>query len=210
MKALNTAIAAALTAMGASAVAQPNPATLEDDTWLSLNGTVTSVSDTTFRLDYGDGIVTVEMDDWDNYGEAFVLADGDNVTVFGEVDDDLYEKTKIEASSVYVEDLNSYFYASSADEEEIGEWAIELDPEVGDITYIGTVESVDPLAEEFTIDTGATELTVDSSPLLYNPLDDEGFQQIEKGDRVSVNGVVDSDFFEGSELKADSIVTLRD
>lgn len=210
MKALSTTIAGALTAMGASAVAQPNPATLEDDTWISLNGTVTSVSDSTFRLDYGDGIATVEMDDWDNYGEAFVLADGDNVTVFGEVDNDLYEKTKIEASSVYVEDLNSYFYASSADEEEVGEWAVELDPEVGDITYIGTVETVDPLAEEFTIDTGVTELTVDTSPLVYNPLDDEGFQKIEKGDRVSVNGVIDSDFFEGSELKADSIVTLRD
>lgn len=43
---------------------------------------------------------------------------------------------------------------------------------------------------------------------LYNPLDSEGFQQIQVGDRVSVGGTIDYDFLEGRELVASSIVTL--
>lgn len=210
MKKLDSAIAIALAAFATATVAQSDPADQPDDTWISLNGTITSVTDSTFNLDYGDGKVTVEMDDWDSFGDALVLADGDNVTVYGEVDKDFQESAKLEASSVYVKDLNSYFYASSADEEEVGEWAIDVDPDVGDITYIGTVETVNEISEEFTIDTGVLEMTVDTSPLLYNPLDEEGFQQIETGDRVSVEGVIDSDYFEGSELRADSVVTLED
>ena len=39
------------------------------------------------------------------------------MTVYGRVDDDLYETTTIEASSIYDQDLGTYFYASAADEE---------------------------------------------------------------------------------------------
>ena len=42
----------------------------------------------------------------------------------------------------------------------------------------------------------------------YDPLDEDGYQQIEVGDRVSVTGRVDEDLFEGRELVADSVVTL--
>jgi hypothetical protein len=57
------------------------------------------------------------MDDWDWYAEGKNLIDGDKVTVYGRIDDDFFETTSIEASSVYVESLGSYFYASAADEE---------------------------------------------------------------------------------------------
>ena len=73
---------------------------------------------------------------------------------------------------------------------------------------IGTVDSVDPVTNTFTIDTGAMELSVDTSALLYDPLDDEGFQQIDVGDRVSVDAVVDADFIGDQDLLAESIVTL--
>lgn len=205
---LASAIAAACFAT--VACAQEDPAAKPDDAWVSVTGTVTSTTAETFKLDHGDGMITVEMDDWDDFGNAFTLSDGDEVTVYGEVDKDLYESAKIEAGSVFVDDLNTFFYASAADEEEYGEWVLDTETEVGDITYIGTVETVDSLTDTFTIDTGATELSVDTSALLYDPLDDEGFQQIEVGDRVSVDAEIDADFFGDQDLLAESIVTLSD
>ncbi|MFO7726270.1 MAG: NirD/YgiW/YdeI family stress tolerance protein, partial [Oceanipulchritudo sp.] len=83
-----------------------------DDTYISLSGTVSSSYDDSFVLDYGEGLVTVEMDDWDWYNDAYGIIEEDDVTVYGYVDDDLYETTTIEVSSVWVEDLNTYFYAS--------------------------------------------------------------------------------------------------
>ena len=218
MRYSKTALASAVAAICLSAstfaqddaAAQPDPMAQPDDTWISLTGTVTSTTADSFIMDYGDGLITVEMDDWDNFGDAYPLADGDQVTVYGEVDKAFYEMTTIEAGSVYVDDLNTYVYASAADEEDYGEWVVDVDAVVGDLIYIGTVETVIPDAETFTIDTGATELTVDTSALRYNPLDEEGFQQIEVGDRVSVEAEIDADFFGDQDLLAESIVTLSD
>lgn len=44
----------------------------------------------------------------------------------------------------------------------------------------------------------------------YNPMDDEGYQQIDVGDRVSVTGDIDIDTWEKRELMAETIVTLLD
>ena len=219
MRYSKTALASAVAAICLSASglaqedasAQPDPMAQPDDTWISLTGTVTSTTADSFIMDYGDGLITVEMDDWDTFGDAWPLADGDQVTVYGDVDKGLYETATIEAGSVYVQDLNTFFYASAADEEgDYGEWVVDIDAVVGDVTYIGTVETVIPDANTFTIDTGVTELTVDTSALPYNPLDDEGFQQIDVGDRVSVAAEIDADFIGDQDLLAESIVTLSD
>lgn len=208
-KTVLAAIPATLIAINANAASE-NPSEKPDNTWTSISGTVTSVDSETFKLDYGDGLVTVEMDDWDSYNETFNVSDGDAVKVFGEVDKDFYETASIEASSVYVEDLNSYFYASDADEEELGDWVARTPMSPGDTTYVGNVESVDMSAGTFTIDTGSRQLTVDTQPLPYNPLDEEGFQEIEAGERVSVNGVINDEFFENGQLEAESVVTLKE
>lgn len=218
MRYTKTTLVAAVAAICLSASAcaqqdssdQPDPMALPDDTWISLTGTVTSTTPASFLLDYGDGLITVEMDDWDNFGDAYPLMDGDQVTVYGDVDKGLYEATTIEAGSVYVDDLNTFFYASAADEEDFGEWVVVTDAEIGDLIYIGTVVTVIPDLNTFTIDTGATELTVDTSAMLYNPLDDQGFQQIDVGDRVSVEAEIDADFFGDQDLLAESVVTLSD
>ncbi|ALS99330.1 hypothetical protein [Lacimicrobium alkaliphilum] len=194
----------------ASAVVAPamakNPYARPDGSWISLNGTVVESDADGFILDYGEGIVTVEMDDWDWYGDAYPILGGDQVKVNGRVDDDLYETTSIEANSVYVKDLNTYFYANDADEEAL------LAPDMttvyidNDLRLTGTVTKVD--GREFTIDTGRREVTVDTSQMLYNPMDDKGFQQIDKGEFVSVTGDFDIGIFESNELVAESITTL--
>lgn len=209
-KQLTNAIVAAIAALGVSAAAQSQTDVKDkpDETWISLSGTVTSTTADSFRLDHGDGMITVEMDDWDNFGDAYPLMDGDRVTVYGAVDNDLFENTTIEAGSVYVEGLNTFFYANPADEEEFGEWVVTTNVIPGDLVYIGTVESVNEMTNTFTIDTGALELSVDTSGLSYDPLDNEGFQQIDVGDRVSVDAIIDADFIGDQDLLAESVVTL--
>lgn len=194
------------TASGALAA---DPYAKPDDSWISLSGEVTAVTADAFGLDYGDGLVTVEMDDWDADADGFKLVDGDKVTVYGYVDDDLYETTTIEASSVFVENLGTYFYASGADEEDAHlTYSVATPIVVGAFDLTGTVSSVN--GREFTIDTGTAEMTVDTETMSYNPMDDEGFQKIEKGDRVTVYGDIDVDLFEKTEIDATSVLTLED
>ncbi len=203
---LMTTLVATLALIATPAMAQ-NPYAEPNNSWISLSGTVRSVGPDTFVLDYGEGLVTVAMDDWDNDADAYKVVEGDNVTVTGKVDDDLFETTSIEASAVYVEGLNTYFYADAADEEDTFV-TLSTPILIASTTLQGTVTDVRD--EEFTLDTGLREMTVTVEEMPYDPLDDEGFQKIEPGDRVSVSGEIDNGFFEGRELVADTIVTLED
>jgi uncharacterized protein YdeI (BOF family) len=182
-----------------------DPYEMADDTWISLSGEVESVSADEFLLDYGGGMVTVEMDDGDRDADGYKLVRGDDVTVTGVVDDDFFEATTIEAGSVYVEKLGTYFYASTADEED--RYITIHGPTVNATAVVqGTVTEVRD--HEFVVDTDARSITVDVSEMLYNPLDDTGYQQVEPGDMVSASGTVDYDFFEGREIMAETVTTL--
>lgn len=189
----------------ASGAAAQDPYLQPDDSWISVDGTVDEVMANAFTLDYGDGIITVEMDDGDRDADGYKLMQGDRVSVAGVVDDDLFERTTIEASSVYVENLGTYFYASAADEEDT---FVTITGPVHPSRMIlqGTVVSVSD--EEFTIHTGVRDVTVEVEEMSYNPLDEEGYQQIEVGDYVSVTGQMDYDFLEGQELVASVVTTI--
>lgn len=192
------------------AVFAADPKTAPDNTWVSVYGEVTSVTPDTFELKYDSGKITVEFDDWDNDADAYKLVTGDKVTVTGKIDDDLFETRKIEASSAYVHSINTYYYASAADEEDFTVYTSVVPPVDGMHTVIqGTVTSI-PESDEFRIMAGTRIVNVEVDEMSYNPLDDEGYQKIEVGDRVSVAGKFDKDFLEGLELVASSIITLSD
>ncbi|MBB4286527.1 hypothetical protein [Roseospira goensis] len=207
-----TAIVAALGATGlvAGPALAAEPYAKPDDAWITLSGTVVGVAPSSFTLDYGDGVILVEMDDWDSDADAFGLVDGDTVTVYGEVDQNLFAASTIEAQSVYVQDLNTYFYASSADEEGADTWVTSGPVVVSEARVNGLVTAVTESEQSFVLDVGPGDITVETDLLDYNPLDDKGFQQIEEGDRVSVAGLMDNDFIEGRVLEATSVVTLVD
>jgi uncharacterized protein YdeI (BOF family) len=182
-----------------------DPYAQPDDTWISISGTVDAVSANAFTLDHGDGLITVEMDDGDRDADGYKLVDGDKVTVTGVVDDDFFETPTIEASSVYVASLGTYFDASAVDEED--SFITVTTPVVVSATVVqGEVTEVDD--EEFVVDTGLRKIRVEVDEMPYNPVDDEGYQKIEVGDRVSVAGQMDDDLFEGRQLVADSVTTL--
>ena len=191
---------------GTGAIADKNPYARSNNTWISLSGTVKDVTPDTFRLDYGKGVVTVEMDDGDRDADAYKLLEGDKVTVHGKIDDDLFETTTIEASSVYVEKLGTYFYASPVDEEDRFFYTVVTPVVVPSTTVWGTVTDVD--SHEFSIDTGLRSVRVEVASMAYDPLDDQGYQRIRVGDYVKVSGTMDDSFFEGRELVAESVVKL--
>ncbi|SDJ87640.1 hypothetical protein [Microbulbifer yueqingensis] len=182
-----------------------------DDSWISIAGEVVTAEDDRFSLDFGDGVIVVEMDDWDWYQEGRALLPGQEVIVHGRVDDDLYELRTIEASSVHVDSLNSTFFASALDEEDIpriyvGSYFSFPLVEGREMSLTGMVTDID--GREFTLDTGVREMRVDTVGMGYNPLDDEGYQQVDAGDFVSVSGELDLGFFEENEIRAGRILSL--
>lgn len=193
--------------IAAPIAAQEDPYLAEDDSWISIDGTVQEVMPNAFELDYGESYVTVEMDDYDRDADAYSLLEGDRVTVMGRVDDDLFERTTIEAASVYVEEIGSYFFASAADEED-GFITITSPVDISRTVVQGTVSQVSD--DEFVVDQGLTRVTVSTEEMAYDPLDDEGYQQIDVGDVVTVTGEIDEDFFTDNEFEAEIITTLVD
>lgn len=187
----------------ADAFAQ-DPKKASDDTWITVSGTIASASPSSFRLDYGSGVITVEMDDFDFYPDGYGLLANDEVVVNGIVDNDLFEKKTIEASSVFVENLGTYFYANAADEEDFNSWTVTYPVLVKQVEVTGKVAAIN--GRELTLDTGARKIQVDTAALGYNPLDDSGYFQIDVGDRVKTGGVIDNDLFEKREIMADWII----
>ena len=197
-------------ALLAAAVAIPclaaDPTDRPDNSWVSVSGTVVSAKPDSFQLNYGDGTILVEMDDWDWYAEGAALKSGDKVTVSGRMDDELYEKKSIEAESVYLQGLNTYFYASATDEEDWNFPALSGAEPASTFILTGTISAVQ--GREFRLDTGERRFIVDTRNLLYNPLDGLGHQKLAEGDRVRVAGKVSVNLFDKGEILAESITTL--
>lgn len=198
----------------ASTVAQTQSPYLQpDDTWISLSGTIESVQEDSFLLDYGRASVIVEMDDGDRDADAYKLLPGDSVVVNGLIDDDFFEMTTVEASSVYVESINTYFYASAMDEESV----TFFDPIVtvtgpiveGDAMIQGTITAVEPLEEELVLNTGDRLMIVEVDDLGYDALDNEGYLQLDVGDEVTISGTMTEEMFENRLFEADYIVTVN-
>ncbi|MBI1361600.1 MAG: hypothetical protein GC155_15085 [Alphaproteobacteria bacterium] len=200
------AAAAFASVLSAPAMAQ-SPHSRPDQSWITISGRVQHPTNDKFLLNYGDGYITVEMDGWGDWGNAWKLQPGDQVTVTGKVDNDLFQRTSIEASSVFVRNLNTSFYANPADEESVTAW-LAPSPYEYTTSLRGVVQNVRPAKNQFTLDIGRTSILVDVSHLNYNPLDKVGYQQITPGDRVLVSGDIDDGLFQRREIMASNLVTL--
>ena len=189
--------------LSASAVAE-NPYAKENNSWISINGEVDSVSTDQFELDYGEGNITVVMEDDDRKG--YQLKKGDEVRVSGLMDDNFYNDSVIEAGSVHIKNANTYFYAGAMDEQDV-DFTV-MSPILRDTVIKGNITHVSLKDEEFTLDTGIQMLTVEVDEMLSNPLDNGGYLQLSVGDRVSVNGKIDNDLFEGRVFEAVSVTKI--
>jgi hypothetical protein len=178
---------------------------------ITISGQVNDVKANSFRLNTGKKNIFVEMDDYDRWtADGFKLVNGDNVVVTGRVDQDLFEKKKIEAGAVYVKNLNTTFYASSNDEEDA---YIPSTPSYfsalkdgAHVDLQGKITNVS--GREFVVDTGVRKVKVDTKSMIFNPLDNQGFTKLQVGDRVRVSGDVQEDFFNMKEVSANTLQEL--
>ncbi len=192
----------------AGALAQ-DPDAKANNAWISISGWAISADENSFVLDYGKNTVVVELNDWQWYSDNYDRVEDFRITVYGKVDDDLYETMTIDAQSVYVEGAETYFYAGDADQTEADfyDWAAPRDIEVGQVTITGTVTGLD--GRKFSIARGKRKVTVDTMGMESNPMDDLGFQKIEQGDVVKVIGELEAGSFEKREIAADKVITLE-
>ncbi len=198
---------ASTSALTSTSALAKDPKDMSDGSWVTLNGVITSAGNDAFRLDYGTGTITVEMDDWDWYREGRQLIEGDKVTVYGAIDDNFYNTTSIEAERVYVKNLNRFFYASDVDEEEATYFFDTRPLAVSGISYTGRVSDIE--GREFTLNTGARRIRVDTSDLGYNPMEERNLFTLANGDFVSVSGAIDDGLLKERELIAQTITTLH-
>ncbi len=179
---------------------------------ITISGKVSEVRANTFKLKTADRDILVEMDDHSSWiADGFKLRDGDEVVVYGRVDQDLFEKKKIEAGTVYVKNINTTFYANSADEEDRAYTPTNYSyfsglKEGAFVDIKGKITKVS--GREFTIDTGLRNVKVDTNSLLYNPLDKKGFTRLEPGDQVRVTGNVQNEYFDDKEVSAATVIEL--
>jgi uncharacterized protein YdeI (BOF family) len=175
--------------------------------WITLNGRVVSTTPTSFDLDFGSGRIGVEMDDWDWFQEGRALKPGDQVMVSGRIDKDLFERKKIEAGSVYVQNLGTHFFANPGDEEDFTRTTIlvpERQPFAGASGYVTSKEG-----SEFEIG-GPAGIRVDVAKMPDNPLDNVGPVQVKVGDRVQAWGDMNTDPNERPEIMAKGLIILAE
>lgn len=194
--------------LAAPAAAQDMDRPATDDTWLTLSGAVVEVEPTWFALDYGMNTVVVRLDEWDRTTEALRLRVGDEAAVTGKVHDDLFETASIEAASVFVEKLNTFFSSEAVDRDN-ALTALTTPVEPSAIAVHGTVTRIEGDDIIVAVDSGVREIRVTTHELGYDPFDDEGYQKVGIGDRVIASGTVDHSFFNEGHLVAGKLVSLE-
>lgn len=196
--------------LAAAAQAQ-NPATAPNNSYISLTGTVADVNDDEFALDYGPNMITVEMDDWSWYDTDARLAVGDTVQVRGYIDDDLFDTRTIDADQIYVYNRYTYYYPDNTTMDYSYYSTPALPPELGEegtwYSVYGNVVAVN--GTELTLDTGTRNIQVETAYMDNKPLDNQGFPRVRVGDSIYVSGILDHNFFEASEVEAQTIVTMN-
>ncbi|NHK28790.1 hypothetical protein FF098_012790 [Parvularcula flava] len=203
-KLLATTVSAAALMFGAASAQTSDVSTATEGDYVSLTGTVNSVEEDSFTVDYGTNIIEAEFDDLFSSVEVDErLSPGDRVTVYGTVDDDWFEGRVIDVDTVYSSSSYTVYGANDVSASPL----YYVDPYPADATT-GTYITLDgevtnTRGQSFVLNTGGTMIDVETDQLGYNPLDDMGSQQIETGDRVTVVGTLEDQLFEDSVLVAD-------
>ncbi|HEX5419983.1 MAG TPA: OB-fold nucleic acid binding domain-containing protein [Gammaproteobacteria bacterium] len=184
----------------------PDPYARQNGTWITLTGKVTSVRRKTFGLQYGGGMIQVQMKAAQRSADDEKLMRGDDVIVTGLVNDNFIRKKTINPSSVYVRRLHAYFYGNPLAQP--GGLQVDMPPQNSEqIILRGTVTAV--AKGQFTLNTGLNAIKVAVDMLGYRlqagRLEGQGQQPISVGDVVAAAGMLDHRFFGGRTLEADSV-----
>jgi len=183
-----------------SAWSQPQPTAKAVGTMIRISGVVDEMpKPNAFELNYGDGEIVVEFDDWDPEPDAYKLKKGDEVVVTGRLDDDFLHGKTLEAGSVYVKDIEETYYANPRDEEAA---FANMSKDMEELSTVvqGTVVSVN--GKEFVLKSDTQEIKIDVSAIA----DTVDSSDIKPGDTVRVAGKLQRSFFKERKIQAIAVI----
>lgn len=211
-----TALTAACTLAvmtAAHAVTSESVQNVEDGSYISLTGTVTSLTSEGFTVKYDvDNVIEVETDELTEKGE--VVKVGEYVSLIGEVEDSWFTNKKIEATSLYVPATDRYYFDPEHAEETARKRHELIQKYAGlntieDGTYMGLYGKVYAINDqEFTLRIGDVDYSIDTDRMEVGPLDEGVANPLQVGDVVYVSGEVDKYMFEETEIEAEYVDVL--
>lgn len=176
----------------------------DDGQWITIAGKVTEAGVNTFKLDYGEGAIIIEIDDYDRELEGFNIKNDDKVIVTGRIDADKDQKRSIEAASVYVSNIKKSFFASADDEEEV---ITKLRQASANGTGLALTGAIVFTAEKLmTIDNGVQIFDVSTELLPEDAFDKEGELQLKVGDKVTAYGTITDGFVDARKFVATKVI----
>jgi len=182
-----------------------------DGEFVTISGKVSKVQADTFNLMSEGRKITVKMNgnDWD--ADGYRILKGDEVIVTSKIDQSFIDNKSIEADSIYVKSLKTYFYKNEQKTHATPFLSANLYtqnklPENASIELQGEITDVDE--RNIVVNTGFRKVTVSTKEMNFNPLDKVGLTKVKKGDRVKITGVITDSFFEGKEVSAGFLMKL--
>ena len=159
----------------------------EDGEWITIAGSVSEAGLDQFTLNYGEGEIVVEMDDFDRQMEALHFKPNDQVIVTGKIDHDKGQRRTIEAGSVFVENIQQSFFASAEDEEDqsLARLRQNTAGKKGTL-FIGTLSQVMPKQSVVTLNTGYQKFQINTARLLGKKPGKKEEVQLRNGQRVAI------------------------
>ena len=168
------------------------------ENWIGLSGTITVVGGGSFLLNYGDSTIAVGLAG--DVLKAHTFEKGQQVTVLGKMDQDLFDRHILKARAVIVEGEEAAEHTVVGAKEEVQ--AITASNVPGPIVH-GRVSS---LGEgSFTLEQEEGPITIDTSALNVDPTGPDAEKRLAEGDLVLVQGTIRPDFFKGRKLKATAV-----
>ena len=199
----------ALTLLSTGSLLATSPYTLPNNSWVELEGRVTAVDSRSFFVDYGEGEIRVELDDYDWFEEAYNVLENDRVKVRGKIDADPNEERSIEAETVLLKDHGVTLKANADDEEDLTvNFVPPLPTKSSDKELKGTVESfqnglmiVKTAKDTYRVDLKDSSLrSTAGKAISYN---------LHTGDFVSVVGKDHNKLFGADEFDASTVYVLK-
>ena len=203
-----------LVSAGSGLAAQEDPAEPQaPGSLLSVSGQVVDMVGGHYVVRHDDGRIEVDFSGWprDIPGDVPIVGIGDNVRVTGRMHADFVRTGTLDAIAVYVEDRHAYFSLSehaAPGEQPAAPLVFPIDAlrREGNASISGAVIAL--REEGFILASGGVEVSIDTSPLFYDPFDPIGIQRLQAGDLVHVSGTLGGGFPEERVMRAQSVTKV--
>jgi uncharacterized protein YdeI (BOF family) len=180
-----------------------DPRQAGDGSWVAISGKVKSTGHEQFTLDHEGGTINVQVERDDLEGREHKILEGEQVTVYGLVDEGFFRSTRILARAIFVESMSTYVYTTDGVNEVLEVFTPVM---TSGIAVYGEVRSIS--GNNIVLDDGDRRITVDASALATDPNGGDDVKSVQVGDMITAVGSTSREFFTGRTLRATSLHKL--